>query len=177
PLMHRLVPVLIGEMGQAYPELIRAQPLIEETLQREEARLRQTLDKGLRLLDEATVELGEGDSLPGGTAFKLYDTYGCPYDLTEDALRVRGIAVDKAGFDAAMAEQKAAARAAWKGSGAAAEGEVWFDIAEREGASEFTGYSSTEGEGRVVALVADGKEVERAEAGADVTVLVNQTPF
>ena len=177
PLMHRLVPTLIEEMGQAYPELTRAQPLIQETLQREETRFRQTLDKGLRLLDEATAGLGEGDSLPGETAFKLYDTYGFPYDLTEDALRARGIAVDKGGFDTAMARQKAAARAAWRGSGAAAEGEVWFDIAEREGASEFTGYSSTEGEGRVVALVIDGKEVGRAEAGADVTVLVNQTPF
>src|SRR5690606_36379776 len=177
PLMHRLVPVLIGEMGQAYPELIRAQPLIEETLQREETRFRQTLDKGLRLLDEATAGLGEGGSLPGETAFKLYDTYGFPYDLTEDALRVRGIGVDRAGFDAAMARQKAAARAAWKGSGAAAEGEVWFDIAEREGATEFTGYSSTGGDGQVVALVVDGREVDRADAGAEVTVLTNQTPF
>src|SRR5690606_23911863 len=177
PLTHRLVPMLIEEMGQAYPELTRAQPLIQETLQREETRFRQTLDKGLRLLDEATQGLGEGDRLPGATAFKLYDTYGFPYDLTEDALRARGIAVDKAGFDASMAEQKAAARAAWKGSGAAAEGEVWFDIADREGASEFTGYSSTEGEGRVVALVVDGKEVQRAEAGTEVIVLTNQTPF
>jgi len=177
PLMHRLVPALVGEMGQAYPELTRAQPLIEEVLEREETRFRQTLDKGLRLLDEETAGLGEGAELPGETAFKLYDTYGFPYDLTEDALRERGIGVDRAGFDAAMAQQKAAARAAWKGSGAAADDEIWFDIAEREGASEFTGYASTEGEGRVVALVVDGEEVQQAKAGQDVIVLTNQTPF
>ncbi|HWK41418.1 MAG TPA: alanine--tRNA ligase [Croceibacterium sp.] len=177
PLMHRLVPALVQEMGQAYPELPRAQALISEVLEREETRFRQTLENGLRLLDEATVGLGEGTSLPGDTAFKLYDTFGFPYDLTEDALRVRGIGVDRAGFDEAMARQKAAARAAWKGSGAAAEGEVWFDIAEREGATEFTGYASTVGDGQVVALVVDGKEVREAGEGADVTVLTNQTPF
>ncbi|HEY0960476.1 MAG TPA: alanine--tRNA ligase [Novosphingobium sp.] len=177
PLMHRLVPALVAEMGQAYPELGRAQPLIEETLQREEVQFRRTLTNGLKLLDEATVELGEGDSLPGDTAFKLYDTYGFPYDLTEDALRARGIGVDREGFDAAMAQQKAAARAAWKGSGEAAAGEVWFDIAEREGATEFTGYTSTSGEGQVVALVRDGAEVTSAGAGDEVIVLTNQTPF
>jgi alanyl-tRNA synthetase len=177
PLMHRLVPALIAEMGQAYPELGRAQPLIEETLEREEVQFRRTLSNGLKLLDEATVNLGEGGELPGETAFKLYDTFGFPYDLTEDALRSRGIAVDKAGFDAAMAQQKAAARAAWKGSGQAADSEVWFDIAEREGASEFTGYASTTGEGQVVALVRDGKEVQSATAGEQVVVLTNQTPF
>jgi alanyl-tRNA synthetase len=177
PLMHRLVPALVTEMGQAYPELGRAQLLIEETLEREEVQFRRTLANGLRLLDEATAGMGEGGTLPGETAFRLYDTFGFPYDLTEDALRVRGIGVDRAGFDAAMAQQKAAARAAWKGSGAAAEGELWFDIAEREGATEFTGYASTEGEGQVVALVVGGKEVERAEAGTEVTVLTNQTPF
>jgi len=177
PLMHRLVPALVTEMGQAYPELGRAQLLIEETLEREEVQFRRTLANGLRLLDEATAGMGEGGILPGETAFRLYDTFGFPYDLTEDALRVRGVGVDRAGFDAAMAQQKAAARAAWKGSGAAAEGELWFDIAEREGATEFTGYASTEGEGQVVALVVGGKEVERAEAGTEVTVLTNQTPF
>jgi alanyl-tRNA synthetase len=177
PLIHRLVPTLVAEMGQAYPELGRAQPLIEETLEREETRFRQTLTNGLRLLDEATAGLREGAELPGETAFRLYDTYGFPYDLTEDALRARGIGVDKPGFDAAMAQQKAAARAAWKGSGAAADDEVWFDIAEREGGSEFTGYTSTEGEGRVVALVIDGREVPRAEAGQNLVVLTNQTPF
>ncbi|MEO5705537.1 MAG: alanine--tRNA ligase [Alteraurantiacibacter sp.] len=177
PLMHRLVPALVQEMGQAYPELPRAEALIREVLEREEARFRVTLDKGLRLLDDETAGMGEGASLPGETAFKLYDTFGFPYDLTEDALRVRGIGVDKAGFDAAMALQKAAARAAWKGSGQAADGELWFDIAEREGATEFTGYASTEGEGRVVALVVDGKEVARAESGQEVILLTNQTPF
>jgi alanyl-tRNA synthetase len=177
PLMHRLVPALVAEMGQAYPELGRAQPLIEETLEREEVQFRRTLANGLKLLDEATGAMGEGGELPGETAFKLYDTYGFPYDLTEDALRSRGIAVDRAGFDAAMAQQKAAARAAWKGSGQAADSEVWFDIAEREGASEFTGYASTTGEGQVVALVKDGKEAQSATAGEEVVVLTNQTPF
>ncbi|MGQ7829370.1 alanine--tRNA ligase [Altererythrobacter sp. Z27] len=177
PLMHRLVPALVTEMGQAYPELVRGQALIQEVLQREETQFRRTLEKGLRLLDEATGTMGEGGELDGETAFKLYDTYGFPYDLTEDALRSRGIGVDRAGFDAAMERQKAAARAAWKGSGDAAAGEVWFDIAEREGATEFTGYASTSGEGRVVALVKDGAETDRAEAGDEVTILTNQTPF
>jgi alanyl-tRNA synthetase len=177
PLMHRLVPALIAEMGQAYPELGRAQPLIEETLQREEVQFRRTLTNGLRLLDEATAGLGAGDRLPGETAFKLYDTYGFPLDLTEDALRARDIAVERAGFDAAMAQQKAAARAAWKGSGEAAANEVWFDIAEREGATEFTGYTATTGEGSVVALVREGAEFDMAEAGQEVIVLTNQTPF
>ena len=177
PLMYRLVPALITEMGAAYPELGRAQPLIEETLQREEIQFRRTLANGLKLLDEATGGLGEGGQLPGETAFKLYDTYGFPYDLTEDALRARGIAVDKDGFDAAMARQKAAARAAWKGSGQAADSEVWFDIAERVGATEFTGYSAVTGEAQVVALVRDGREVDSAAAGESVTVIVNQTPF
>ncbi|HYD24182.1 MAG TPA: alanine--tRNA ligase [Croceibacterium sp.] len=192
PLMHRLVPVLVAEMGQAYPELGRAQPLIEETLQREEVQFRRTLDNGLKLFDEAIGEIEAGwaaaeadpdhrlapkRELPGSVAFKLQDTFGFPYDLTEDAARSRGYTVDRAGFDAAMARQKAAARAAWKGSGQAAEGELWFDIAEREGATEFTGYAATEGEGQVVALVVDGREVARAAAGAEVTVLTNQTPF
>ena len=177
PLMHRLVPALVAEMGAAYPELGRAQPLIQETLEREEVQFRRTLANGLKLLDEATGELGEGDNLPGETAFRLYDTYGFPYDLTEDALRARGIGVDKAGFDAAMAQQKAAARAAWKGSGQAADSEVWFDIAERVGATEFTGYTATTGEAQVVALVKDGAEVQSAAAGDAVTVITNQTPF
>lgn len=177
PLMHRLVPALVAEMGQAYPELQRGQALIEEVLEREETRFRQTLDKGLRLLDEATGTMSAGDQLDGETAFKLYDTFGFPYDLTEDALRARDIGVDRSGFDAAMDRQKAAARAAWKGSGDAASGEVWFDIAEREGATEFTGYSSTSGEGRVVALLKDGAEVATAGSGDSVTVLTNQTPF
>lgn len=177
PLMHRLVPALVIEMGMAYPELGRAEPLIREVLEREETKFRQTLANGLKLLDEATGEMGEGGELAGDVAFKLYDTYGFPYDLTEDALRARGIAVDREGFDAAMARQKAAARAAWKGSGQAADGEVWFDIAERVGATEFTGYSATTGEAQVVALVRDGKEVAKASAGDTVTVITNQTPF
>ncbi|MBT0668456.1 alanine--tRNA ligase [Novosphingobium profundi] len=177
PLMHRLVPALVAEMGQAFPELGRAQPLIEETLEREEIQFRRTLSNGLKLLDEATGDMGEGATLAGETAFKLYDTYGFPYDLTVDALRPRGITVDEEGFQSAMAQQKAAARAAWKGSGQAADAEIWYDIAEREGASEFTGYTATTGEGRVVALLVDGKEVSEAKAGDAVTVLTNQTPF
>ena len=177
PLMHRLVPALVAEMGQAYPELVRGQALIEEVLEREETQFRRTLEKGLRLLDEATAEMAEGGELDGETAFRLYDTYGFPYDLTEDALRSRGLGVDRAGFDAAMEQQKAAARAAWKGSGQAADSEVWFDIAEREGATEFTGYSSTSGEGTVVALVRDGEEVQSATSGEVVVILTNQTPF
>ncbi|MFY8194501.1 MAG: alanine--tRNA ligase-related protein, partial [Novosphingobium sp.] len=132
---------------------------------------------GLKLLDEATGDMASGGELDGEIAFRLYDTYGFPYDLTEDALRARGIGVDKPGFDAAMARQKAAARAAWKGSGEAASGEVWFDIAEREGATEFTGYASTSGEGRVVAIVKGGAEVQNAAAGDEVVILTNQTPF
>jgi alanyl-tRNA synthetase len=177
PLMHRLVPALVAEMGAAYPELVRVQPLLEETLKLEETRFRQTLANGLRLLDEATGAMGEGDVLTGEVAFKLYDTFGFPYDLTEDALRAQGLGVDRAGFDAAMAEQKAAARAAWKGSGATASEEVWFDIAEEFGSTEFTGYSGHEGEGQVIAIVKDGARVERAAAGDDVLVLTNQTPF
>ena len=177
PLMHRLVGGLVAEMGGAYPELIRAQPLIQETLLREETRFRQTLEKGLRLLDEATAGMKAGDTLPGETAFKLYDTYGFPYDLTEDALRAQSFGVDRAGFDAAMAQQKAAARAAWKGSGEKASDEIWFDIAENSGATEFTGYTSTQGEGQVVALVLDGTAVDSASAGEEVIVVTNQTPF
>jgi alanyl-tRNA synthetase len=177
PLMHRLVPALVAEMGAAYPELVRAQPLIEATLAQEELRFRQTLANGLRLLDEATAGLGDGATLPGETAFKLYDTYGFPYDLTEDALRARGLQVDRAGFDAAMAEQKAQARAAWKGSGDKASDELWFDLAEEHGATEFTGYSGDEGEGVVLAIVKDGARIERAGAGEEVQVVLNQTPF
>ena len=177
PLMYRLVPALVAEMGQAYPELVRGQALIEEVLEREESQFRRTLEKGLRLLDDATSDMAEGGELDGETAFKLYDTFGFPYDLTEDALRARGLGVDRAGFDAAMEQQKAAARAAWKGSGDAASGEVWFDIAEREGGTEFTGYTSTSGEGTVVAIVKDGAEVKAVFPGDEVVILTNQTPF
>ncbi|MBB4084665.1 alanine--tRNA ligase [Sphingomonas carotinifaciens] len=177
PLMHRLVPALITEMGAAYPELFRAQPLIEATLRQEETRFRQTLDKGLKLLDEATAGMDEGATLAGETAFKLYDTYGFPYDLTEDALRAQGLSVDRAGFDAAMAEQKRAARAAWKGSGAKASDDLWFDIAEETGSTEFLGYASDTGEGEVLALIKDGARVDRATTGDTVAIVVNQTPF
>lgn len=177
PLMYRLVPALVAEMGAAYPELLRAQPQIEATLQQEETRFRQTLDKGLKLLDEATAGMKPGDTLAGATAFKLYDTFGFPYDLTEDALRTQGLAVDRAGFDTAMAEQKRAARAAWKGSGQQTSDDLWFDIAEESGATEFIGYASEEGEGEVIALIRDGQRVERAVAGETVDVVVNQTPF
>jgi len=177
PLMHRLVPALVSEMGAAYPELVRAQPLIEETLKLEETRFRQTLANGLRLLDEATGSMKAGDTLPGATAFKLYDTFGFPYDLTEDALRAQGLNVDRAGFDAAMAEQKAAARAAWKGSGDKASDDVWFDIAEELGGTEFIGYTSHEGDAQVVALVKDGQRVDQVREGDEVTILTNQTPF
>ena len=175
--MYRLVPALVAEMGAAYPELLRAQPLIEATLQQEEARFRQTLATGLKLLDEASGDLAKGGTLAGETAFKLYDTYGFPYDLTEDALRARGLKVDREGFDAAMAQQKAAARAAWKGSGDKTSDELWFDLAEQFGSTEFTGYSGDEGEGVVLAIVKDGARVDAAEIGQTVQVLLNQTPF
>ena len=177
PLMHRLVGSLAAEMGAAYPELLRAQPLIEATLKQEETQFRRTLDKGIKLLDEATAGMTPGDILAGDTAFKLYDTFGFPYDLTEDALRAQGFGIDQAGFETAMNNQKAMARAAWKGSGAKASDDVWFDIAERAGPTEFTGYAASEGEGQVVALVKDGIEVQSAAANDAVTVITNQTPF
>ena len=177
PLMYRLVPELVAEMGAAFPELVRAQPLIEATLLQEETRFRQTLANGLKLLDEATAGMADGGTLPGETAFKLYDTFGFPYDLTEDALRARGLNVDRAGFDSAMAEQKAQARAAWKGSGDKASDELWFDLAEEHGATEFTGYSGDEGEGVVLAIVKDGATVDSARQGETVTIVLNQTPF
>ena len=177
PLMYRMVPALVAEMGAAYPELVRAQPLIEATLLQEETRFRQTLANGLRLLDEATTGMNEGGVLPGETAFKLYDTFGFPYDLTEDALRGQGMTVDRAGFDAAMKRQKDAARAAWKGSGEKASEELWYDLADELGGTEFTGYAGTQGEGQVLAIVKDGAKVEKAGAGDMVTILTNQTPF
>jgi alanyl-tRNA synthetase len=177
PLMHRLVPALVAEMGAAYPELVRAQASIEATLLQEETQFRRTLVNGLRLLDEATAGMTPGATLPGETAFKLYDTFGFPYDLTEDALRALGFGIDRAGFDTAMAEQKRAARAAWKGSGQRASDDVWFDIAESAGSTEFVGYANEEGEGQVVAIVKDGARVERAGVGETVEVVVNQTPF
>jgi alanyl-tRNA synthetase len=177
PLMHRLVPSLVTEMGSAYPELLRAQASIEATLLQEETQFRRTLTNGLRLLDEATAGMAPGATLAGETAFKLYDTFGFPYDLTEDALRAQGFGVDRTGFDTAMAEQKRAARAAWKGSGDRASDDIWFDIAEETGGTEFLGYSAEDGEGQVLALVKDGKRVERAGPGDTVDLVVNQTPF
>jgi alanyl-tRNA synthetase len=177
PLMHQLVPALMATMGQAYPELGRASALMEETLKLEETRFRQTLERGLGLLDDATSRLQSGGTLPGDVAFKLYDTFGFPYDLTEDALRARGINVDRAGFDAAMAEQRRQARAAWTGSGEAKDAAVWFDIADTHGATEFTGYASMTAEAKVVALVKDGSQVECAEAGDSLVMITNQTPF
>ncbi len=177
PLMYRLVPALVSQMGQAYPELGQAQSLITETLKQEEERFRQTLERGLRLLDDELAQLPEGVNLPGEAAFKLYDTYGFPLDLTQDALREQGRAVDTAGFDAAMAEQKAKARAAWSGSGDAADATIWFDVAEKNGVTEFLGYDTEQAEGQVLALVLDGKAQDKATLGQAVTVVVNQTPF
>ncbi|WP_126978620.1 alanine--tRNA ligase [Frigidibacter oleivorans] len=177
PVMYRLVPALVRQMGAAYPELTRAQALIEETLKLEETRFKQTLDRGLRLLDEELAHLGEGQPLPGAAAFKLYDTYGFPLDLTQDALREKGRTVDTAGFDAAMAEQKAKARASWAGSGETADAAIWFDLAEAHGATEFLGYDTETAEGEILALVGDGAALPRAGEGRQVQIVVNQTPF
>jgi alanyl-tRNA synthetase len=177
PLMWRLVPALVREMGQAYPELVRGESLISETLKLEETRFRKTLARGITLLNEATEGLDSGGRLDGDTAFKLYDTYGFPLDLTQDALRQRNIAVDLEGFNAAMERQKAEARANWAGSGEAATETVWFGVREKSGATEFLGYDTEQAEGIVQALVQDGKEVESASVGESVAVVVNQTPF
>ena len=177
PLMWRLLPALIREMGQAYPELIRADALISETLKLEETRFRKTLDRGLGLLSDATENLVEGDRLDGETAFKLYDTYGFPLDLTQDALRQRGIAVDTEGFSAAMERQKAEARANWAGSGEAATETIWFGVKDKVGATEFLGYETESAEGVITALVRDGAEVQSVAEGEAVSVVVNQTPF
>ena len=175
PLMHRLVPALVTQMGGHYHELREAQALITETLRAEETRFRQTLDRGLKLLDAELDKLPDGATLPGEAAFRLYDTYGFPLDLTQDALRERGRAVDVAGFEAAMAEQKARARASWAGSGEAADATLWFDLADRLGASEFLGYDMESAEGQMLALVSDGKELETATG--EVQIVTNQTPF
>ncbi|WP_418593948.1 alanine--tRNA ligase [Ponticoccus sp. (in: a-proteobacteria)] len=177
PVMHRLVPALVRQMGAAYPELGQAKALIEETLLGEETRFKQTLDRGLKLLDDELAGLAEDAALPGAAAFKLYDTYGFPLDLTQDALREKGRSVDTEGFDAAMAEQKAKARAAWSGSGEAADGAVWFDLAETHGATEFLGYDTEAAEGQVLALVRDGAVVDALKAGETGWVVTNQTPF
>ena len=177
PVMHKLVPSLVQEMGAAYPELGQAQALIEETLQLEETRFKQTLDRGLKLLDDELAKLPEDAALPGEAAFKLYDTFGFPLDLTQDALREKDRTVDTEGFDAAMAEQKAKARAAWSGSGEAADAAIWFDIADKNGATDFLGYDTETAEGQILALVSDGAEVASAKTGDTVQVVLNQTPF
>ena len=177
PLIWRLVPALVGEMGEAYPELKRAQPLITETLQLEETRFRKTLERGLGLLAESTQGMGEGAELDGETAFKLYDTYGFPLDLTQDALRRRGISVDTDAFSTAMERQKAEARASWAGSGDAADERVWFAIREEAGPTEFLGYDTEVAEGVVQAIVHDGEQVEQLAAEAEIAIVVNQTPF
>ncbi|WP_350334826.1 alanine--tRNA ligase [Coralliovum pocilloporae] len=177
PLLCRLVPVLVREMGQAFPELQRAEALITETLALEENRFKKTLDRGLSLLDTATEAMQEGDTLDGDTAFKLYDTYGFPLDLTQDALRPRGIAVDTDAFGVAMERQRAEARANWSGSGEAATETIWFEIADKVGATEFLGYDTERAEGVITALVKDGASVETVAAGESCAVIVNQTPF
>lgn len=177
PLMHRLVPALVAEMGVAYPELPRAQALIAETLKLEESRFRETLARGLKLLDDATTTLGQGDTLDGETAFKLYDTYGFPLDLTQDALKSRGVGVDLAGFSDAMARQRAEARKAWSGSGDASTDTQWFSILDELGKTEFLGYDTEEAEGTVTAILKDGARVKSAKAGETVRILTNQTPF
>ena len=177
PVMHKLVPALTRQMGAAYPEIGQAQALIEETLRLEETRFKQTLDRGLRLLDDELAGMPEGAAFPGQAAFKLYDTYGFPLDLTQDALREKGREVDTDGFDAAMAEQKAKARAAWSGTGEAADSTIWFDIAEEHGTTDFLGYDTEKAEGQVSTLVKGGAQVEAAGEGDDVQIILNQTPF
>ncbi|BAQ49047.1 MULTISPECIES: alanine--tRNA ligase [Methylobacterium] len=177
PMMYRLVPTLVREMGQAYPELVRAESLIAETLRLEETRFRRTLERGLSILDAETRDLSEGQSLSGETAFTLYDTYGFPLDLTQDALKSRGIAVDTDGFTAAMQRQRAAARAAWSGSGEAATETLWYGLRERTGATEFLGYDTEGAEAVVTALVRGGAEVEAIRAGEEGLLVVTQTPF
>ena len=177
PLMWRIVPALMGEMGQAYPELIRAEALITETFKLEESRFKDTLGRGLKLLEDETTTLAPGAALPGEVAFKLYDTFGFPLDLTQDVLRGQGRSVEIAGFDTAMDRQRAEARKSWAGSGEAADEAIWFDIREQTGASEFLGYATTAADAQIVAIVIDGKSVEVAETGATVAIIVNQTPF
>ncbi|MBX3513604.1 MAG: alanine--tRNA ligase [Xanthobacteraceae bacterium] len=177
PLMYRLVPALVREMGSAYPELIRAESLITETLKLEETRFRKTLERGLVMLEEEAKALKKGDSFKGETAFTLYDTYGFPLDLTQDALKPRGITVDTKAFEAAMEKQKAKARESWKGSGDAATETVWFGLKEKLGATEFLGYETETAEGVVSAIVKDGAEVKSLKAGEEGAVVLNQTPF
>lgn len=175
PVMHRLVSALVQQMGAAYPELGQGQRLIEETLLNEEVRFKQTLDRGLKLLDDEVSGLADGAALSGAAAFKLYDTFGFPLDLTQDALREQGRAVDTDGFNTAMAAQKAKARAAWSGTGASADASVWFEIADAAGPTDFLGYDTLNAEGQIAAIVQDGKSVDAATG--EVSVILNQTPF
>ncbi|MCK5424561.1 MAG: alanine--tRNA ligase, partial [Emcibacter sp.] len=177
PLMHKLIPALLQEMAQAFPELKRAEALITETLKLEELRFKKTLERGLRLLDDEVNKLSKEGILAGDVAFKLYDTYGFPLDLTQDVLRTQGLAVDEDGFRASMEKQKAEARAAWKGSGSEATEEIWFEANAENGATEFLGYSTTHTEGKILAIVKDGVQVEAAKTGDEVAILTNQTPF
>src|SRR5436305_11923600 len=177
PLLWKLVPVLVREKGHAYQDLTRAEALITETLKLEETRFRKTLERGLSILDDETKTLKRGDNLKGETAFTLYDTFGFPLDLTQDALRARGIGVDLDGFNAAMERQKVTARASWSGSGEAAASTAWFPIREKLGSTEFLGYETETAEGVVTALVRDGKEVAELRPGETGAVIVNQTPF
>jgi alanyl-tRNA synthetase len=177
PLLWRLVPALTARMGEAYPELTRAQALIAETLESEETRFKRTLERGLRLLDEATADLGAGGELEGETAFRLYDTYGFPLDLTQDALHGKGMEVDVDGFNDAMERQRQEARKAWIGSGEVATDEIWYSVREELGATEFLGYETVSAEGQVIALVIGGKRIDEAKTGSEVAIVVNQTPF
>ena len=177
PVMHQLVPALVRQMGQAYPELGQAQALIEESLLLEETRFKTTLDRGLKLLDEETKTFVSGSTLSGQMAFKLYDTFGFPLDLTQDALREKGVDVDVEGFNHAMSEQKAKARAAWVGSGEVADESIWFDLADKYGATDFLGYDTNTSEGQILALLQDGNLVDKVSEGDEVMVVLNQTPF
>ncbi len=177
PLFHRLLPVLVREMGAAYPELVRAESLISETLRQEEMRFRQTLDRGLKLLDEEVATLKTGQKLDGDVAFKLYDTYGFPFDLTQDILRGRGLAADEAAYTSAMEKQRAQARASWAGSGEKGEAKIWFAIKDKCGATEFLGYSTEQAEAQLQSIVSSGEEVSTLGAGGEAWLVFNQTPF
>ena len=177
PLMYRLFPTLMSMMGEAYPELIQAQALITETLKNEETRFKKTLDRGLKMLDDETASLSAGQKLSGDVAFKLYDTYGFPVDLTADALKSKGLEVDMAGFESAMEQQKATARKSWAGSGDTGTSKIWFELFDKVGATEFLGYAKTSAEGQIVALVKDGKEVSELKDGEEGFIVVNQSPF
>ena len=177
PLMHRLVPELVRQMGEAFPELVRGQALITETLKLEEERFKQTLGRGLRLLDQETSGLSAGGVMDGEVAFRLYDTFGFPLDLTQDVLRSREISVDTDAFDAAMERQRAEARAAWAGSGEAADEAIWFDLRQQFGATEFLGYASTAAEGQILAIVKAGAVADSVSADEEALIITNQTPF